>query len=163
MNMNSPWKLILLLVGIFLAGAVTGGFVTKYHFRKEFSKRMAPEQFCDSRLGQLTKRLGLTADQQAKLRPIMLRNMEELVQIREKTVTETRRTLDRMDHEISEVLTPDQRVKYEQISREKRERVKRFMKDRPPGGWEGGRPPGGDIPPGPPPPMPPPEKSTTES
>lgn len=160
MSMNSPWKLILLLVGIFLAGTVTGGFVTRYHIRKDFSKRMAPEQFCDSRLGVLTKRLGLTSDQQAKLRPIMQRNMEELVQVRDKTVMETRRTLERMDREISEVLTPEQRVKYEDISREKRERVKRFLKDRPPGGREGGRPPGGDFPPGPPPPS---ERSTTES
>ena len=163
MIMNSPWKLILLLSGIFLAGVVTGGFVAHRHLRKEFSKRMAPEQFFDSRFEMLTKRLSLTADQQAKLKPIMLRDAQELVQIRNNTIAETRKSLERMERDISEVLTPEQRVKFEQINREMRERMKRFLKNRPPGSREGGPPPGEDFPPGPLPPRPMLEKSTTES
>jgi hypothetical protein len=162
--MNQPWKLVLLLSGIFIAGGVTGAFVMARAGREIMTRRPAPEQWAPRHLKRLGERLDLKPEQMEQLRPIVRRNMEELNRLRAYSLKETRAVFERMEREISEKLTPGQRVKFERMNREFRERAKRFMQDRPgraPGGprFERDRPPGGpDLPPGagPPPPEGPP-------
>ena len=163
--MNQSWKLILVLVGIFAAGVVTGAFVTLRVGREMMAKRAMPEQWAPQRLKQLAERLELKPEQMEQLRPIMHRNMEELNRLRNYAMRETRSVLERMEREISEKLTPEQRTKFEQMNREFRERAKRTMPNRPggqvgPGGprqdrerpmGEPGKPPGQQPPPDKPP------------
>ncbi|MSU47112.1 MAG: hypothetical protein EXS42_08330 [Lacunisphaera sp.] len=162
--MNKPWKLILVLVGIFAAGVVTGAFVTLRVGREMMAKRAIPEQWAPQRLKQLAGRLDLQPEQVEQLRPIMRRNMEELNRLRTYSLTETRSVFERLEREISEKLTPEQRAKFEQMNREMRERTKKYndRRARPPGSdWprpererpmgEPGKPPGQRHPPDKPP------------
>lgn len=166
--MTQPWKLILVLVGIFAAGVVTGAFVTLRVGREIVAKRAMPEQWAPQRLKRLAERLELTPEQLEQLRPVMRRNMEELNRLRNYSMEGTRDILERMQREITEKLTPEQRAKFEQMSREEREkrearekadRARRAKGDRP-----GDRPGDGPRPmgePGKPPgqrPPPPPDK-----
>lgn len=130
--MNKPWKLILLLVGIFIAGGVTGGFVTLRLGRELLAKHRRPEQWAPMHLKRLTERLDLKPEQQEELRPIVRRNMEDLNHLRTTAMAETKRIFERMEREITEKLTPEQRVKFEQMNKEFREKAKRFT-DRQPG------------------------------
>ena len=134
--MNKPWKLTLVLLGIFVAGSITGTFLTLRFGRDWVAKRPGPDQWAPNHLKKLSDRLGLQPAQQEELRPIVRRNMEELSQVRNGCMTATRAVFERMEREISEKLTPEQLVKFEQLNKEMRERAKKVMPEknnRPPG------------------------------
>lgn len=149
--MNKPWKLVLLLIGIFLAGAVAGGFVVGRIWRP-IPRRMPPDQWGQNRLKVLSEHLSLTPDQQTKLQPILQRDMDDLARIRNSSMTESRKIFERMEQDISTLLTPEQKQKFDEMNRERRERFQRMMRERGPGGP---RHPHGEEPDGPPPPPPP--------
>lgn len=148
MNPSKPWKLVLLLAGIFLAGGVVGGAVT-LHFVREFAQRRAePEQWGPARLRMLAHRLELTPAQIEQLRPVVRRNMDDLAHIRQDGMRDTRRVLQRMEQDIAAVLTPEQREKFARLNAELRERSRQMMERR---RMERRGPGAGDGPPPPPP------------
>jgi Spy/CpxP family protein refolding chaperone len=150
-----PWKIILLLVGIFGAGCVAGGFIAVNLAQKAFQRRGLPEQWGPARLKILSERLSLTPEQVERLKPIVRRDMEDLTRLRQQGFAESRRILERLERDIGAVLTPEQKAKFEQFNREQRQRrMQEFRRgergerrERPPGAPEG--PPGPR--PGPPP------------
>ncbi len=150
-----PWKLVLLLTGIFLAGAVTGGVVAWLFGREIVKKHFVPEQWGPARLEMLVKRLDLTPAQVETLRPIVKRNVDALADLRVESMTGTRQLLERLEREISAQLTPEQKVKFDKINAERRERLRRLMEQRRSEGGKRGerrdRPPHADEAPPPPP------------
>lgn len=120
---------MLVLVGIFLAGGITGAFAAR-EAREWFFKRPGPEQWAPTHLKRLTDQLKLPEDQAEKIRPIIRRHMTEMGKLRENWLTETKEIRDRMEREVGEQLTPDQRARYEQINRAQREKEKKLFLDR---------------------------------
>jgi uncharacterized membrane protein len=119
--MNQPWKVIIVLLGIFVAGGVTGGFVTARVCKNKLANRPVPEEWAPRTLKRLIEHLGLTTEQQEQIRPIVRRHMEELNRVRNHSMAQTQTVVEGMQREISEQLTPEQRTKYEQLNRELRE------------------------------------------
>jgi len=154
--MTNPWKLVLLLVGIFVAGSITGAFVTLRFGRDWVARRPGPEQWAPNHMKRLMERLDLKPEQVEQIRPIVHRNMEELNRVRNDTMAETKGVFERMEREIAERLTPEQRIKFDQLNKEMRERAKRFTPDRQTGA--GGPRPDRDPPEKPPGDQPPPAK-----
>ncbi len=130
MNLERPWKLILLLVGIFAAGAVTGSFATLMVGKKIAQARTAPDQWISARFKMFAERLELTPPQVEKLEPIMRRNAEDLKRLRQDGMRDTRRIVERMEKEIAAVLTPEQQAKFDVLSKEMAERARKFMEQR---------------------------------
>lgn len=128
--MNKPWKLIILLTGIFLAGGGTGAFLTVQFGRNWVAQKAAPERWAPDHLKKLTERLALSPEQVEQLKPIVRRNMEELGRLRSQSMTETRVVMERMEREVAAQLTPEQRVKFDEYNREKRERLRKLMEKR---------------------------------
>lgn len=140
--MNKPWKVIIVLIGIFAAGGVTGGFVTLRVCKNKILNRPVPEEWAPKHLKRLADRLELTPEQQEQIRPIVRRNMEQLNRVRNHSLAETQTVVEGMQRDIAEKLTPEQRTKFEQMNRElreareareKHEREKRVNLDRTPG------------------------------
>lgn len=162
--MNKPWQVILVLIGIFAAGGVAGGFVTLRFCKDKIVNRPVPEEWAPKHLKRLHDRLALTPEQDEQIRPIVKRNMEHLNRIRNSSMEETKTVVEGMQREISAKLTPEQRAKFERMNRElremrdareKAEKAKRANAGR---SEDGSRPPR-DRPPGgnpPPPPAKPP-------
>jgi Spy/CpxP family protein refolding chaperone len=138
--MNRPWKLILLLTGIFIAGGVTGAFVMKRVGREMLARPAAPEQWAPQHVKRLMDRLDLTPEQLEQVRPIVRRNMEQLNRLRTYSWSEGKSIMEQMQRDIAALLNPEQRAKFEQMSKEMRERVKKSSHDRPPGGPRSERP-----------------------
>jgi uncharacterized membrane protein len=132
--MNKPWKLVLLLVGIFLAGGVTGAFVMMRIGRNLISGRPMPDQWAPMHLKRLAEKLELKPEQVEELRPIVKANMEELGRMRTRSMAESKVVFERMQREIEAKLTPEQRVKFDQMNKEMRERARKFMGPGRPGG-----------------------------
>lgn len=149
--MNQPWKVIVVLLGIFVAGGVTGGFVTLRVVRERFSNRPMPEEWAPRHLKRLVDRLALTPEQQEQIRPIVRHNMEQLNRLRNQSLAETQMRIESMQRDIAQKLTPEQRVAFEQMNRELREaretrerneRAKRPRPDRRPDAPPQPQPPG---------------------
>jgi len=158
--MSKPWQVILVLIGIFAAGGVAGGFVTLRVCKDKLVNRPVPEEWAPKHLKRLNDRLALTPEQQEQIRPIVRRSMEQLNRIRNTSVEETKTVVEGMQREISAKLTPEQRTKFERMNhelremreaREKAEKAKRMHLGRP---EDGARPPR-DRAPGENPPPPP--------
>jgi Spy/CpxP family protein refolding chaperone len=150
--MNQPWKVIIVLLGIFIAGGVTGGFVALRFAKNRIQNRPVPEEWAPRHLKRLADRLELTPEQQEQIRPIVRHNMEQLSRVRNNSMVETKTILEGMQREISEKLTPEQRAKFEQMNREFREGREKFERERRrnPERPNGEKPPGdrpsGDMP-----------------
>jgi hypothetical protein len=119
--MNQPWKVIIVLLGIFVAGGVTGGFITARYCKTKIMNRPVPEEWAPKTLKRISERLELTPEQQDQIRPIVRRSMEELNTVRNHSMAKTQTVVEGMQREISEKLTPEQRTKYDQFNRELRE------------------------------------------
>lgn len=161
--MSKPWQVILVLIGIFAAGGVAGGFLTLRVCKERLTNRPMPEEWAPRHLKRLHDRLDLTAEQHEQIRPIVRRSIEQLNRIRNSSLEETKTVVEGMQREISAKLTPEQRIKFEQMNRklremrearEKAEKAKRTNAGRP---EDGVRPPR-NRPPGEKPPPPPPDK-----
>jgi Spy/CpxP family protein refolding chaperone len=150
--MNKPWKVILAFFGVFLAGAVFGGFVSLRVARSHDFRSAAMDKFTPMLLRRFADRLELTPEQLVKIRPIVTATEVELRRLRNSGFKETIAVAESMNEQIAKVLTPGQLSKLEELKMEMRERWRR---ERPARNIEGGRlppPPPGDSdepPPGP--------------
>lgn len=132
--MNKPWKVILLLVAIFAAGGVAGWFLAmrsaRDSAREAAAKRARPEEWAPQHLKRLADRLDLNPEQSEQIKQIVRRNSDELNRLRNYSFAETKIVFERMEREIAEKLTPEQRTKFEQLNKEMRERVRKSMPER---------------------------------
>jgi Spy/CpxP family protein refolding chaperone len=147
-----PW---LVLALIFLAGVGTGILLTVgvgSHFRHQLGMESMKQHW----LGWLTSRLDLTADQKAKIDPILTDAMTQLQALHHDEIDKASHIMEAANTQISALLTPDQKTKLEQMESE---RQREFSGHAHP--WmhpgEGGTPPPGAGGPGEPggPPAPP--------
>lgn len=128
--MIKPWKIVLVLAGIFIAGSISGAFLAKQYARELWGRRAGPDQWAPNHLKRLVDNLDLPNEQAEQIRPIVRRHMLELSKLREKQVGETNVIFERMQREVSEQLTPEQRTKYEQMIKDAREKLKKQAQDR---------------------------------
>lgn len=163
--MSRNTKIILAFLGIFIAGAVFGGFVSLRYVRQQFEKgrlrALAPmEQFSPQIMKRFSNRLDLTVEQKEKLRPIIQQADAELRRLRQTGAREAIAIAERMHEQVAEILTAEQRNKLEQMKRDMRERWQRERQQR----WGDRTPPGARPAPPPPagregePPTPPPSE-----
>lgn len=129
--MNQPWKLIVLLVGIFLAGAASGTLVTMRVMHRQFpppGNRPPPsaELWTNLHLKRISEDVGLQPGQLEQIKPIVVRRMNELYRLRDRFLEDNRGLRLVMEREVAERLSPEQRAKYEAINKEYHDRAGRL-------------------------------------
>lgn len=151
--MNKPWQVCLVLAAIFAAGGISGGLVAL-----QVARRNAPPPpgvWIARRIENISRELELTPAQMERVQPIVKRNVDELTKLSRQSMRTVHGMLERMETEIEAELTPEQRTKYEQILKERREQRRR-MQDSHGLRGERERHPDDRPPPAPPPQAPPP-------
>ncbi|WP_052359972.1 hypothetical protein [Solidesulfovibrio alcoholivorans] len=153
---------------LFASGAVTGYFGSRLLAeRSRFALFHGdPQHFSEMVVRRMSDDLDLTAEQQEKLRPIVLNTGDELAKIRREQEPKVRETIDKSIEATKAILTPGQREKFTAFMERLEKRRKAMERFGPPPGEPGmgpppGPPPGEDgFPPphgfgdGPPPPPP---------
>jgi Spy/CpxP family protein refolding chaperone len=147
--MNKPWKLIVLLVGIFVAGGATGVVVARRMAQVMPANRPppSPELWSTLHLKRIAEEIGVQPAQLEQIRPIVRRGMGEMFDMRSQFLADNRARREQMERDVMQVLTPEQRVKYEKLNREFQERARKLerggpldRKDGPRRDREGARP-----------------------
>jgi Spy/CpxP family protein refolding chaperone len=154
--MQSPWKVILAFLGVFVAGAVFGGVFTLATakrnarlnpppvVRTEPAARPERERDKDNKVAkasnqpgigpammrQLTQQLKLTDEQREKIRPLVARAAEDLQLLRQENLQKTTRVMERMHADITAWLMPEQREELENLKKQMQQRIKDEQKKR---------------------------------
>ncbi len=162
--MSSRVKSWLLLSVIFIAGVVTGSALT-YGLGPHFARPPNPQQMKRLWMIQLVQRLNLTADQQAKIQPILAEAETRIQNLHREEVDGGARIIKETDNQIAAVLTPAQNAELQKMEEEREKRfadhlrLRNSQRDRDGGSPDDMRPhddsDGGGVPPPPPPPAPP--------
>ena len=137
MNKSLRWNLIVAFLLVFLAGAAAG-FFGAVHVHHAFLAHMAPDSMARHMKERLRVELKLTPDQMQKISPIVDRAASQLKMTREQTMRSVHEIFTETHHEMQPLLTPEQRIKLEEMEKRHRRLLHRH----------------GFMPPGPPPPPP---------
>jgi Spy/CpxP family protein refolding chaperone len=142
--MVKTWQVVLATIAIFVAGLVTGG-ATALGLVKWIASRPHANQAMLSQLGlgrgqgpmgfgpqlmrNFANELDLTEDQKAKIAPIVKSTAAQLARDRRAIQLTTAFAIEKMQDQISEILTPEQRTKFEVLISKQRERLQQFRQN----------------------------------
>ena len=115
MNGSLRWKLIVGLIFVFLAGAMTGVFFAAMHARHMFMEGHEPGVMATRMKQRLRFELKLTPEQEAKIFPMVDKMTLQLQQIRMETGRRVRQTFVDAHHEMEASLTDEQRKKLHEM------------------------------------------------
>jgi len=116
--MSSNLKPWLFLGIIFIVGVVTGCALT-IGLAPHFMPPPGAQQIRQHWMAHLVKRLNLTADQQAKIQPILADATASLQSIHRDEVGRDSQIFKAADDQISALLTPDQKVELQKMESER--------------------------------------------
>lgn len=133
--MNRTVKLSLFCAGIFVCGAVAGGFAARKCIKpakpQETAQPGGPQDgFGPQQLRRFSAELDLTEPQKAALLPILEKTGEELRQLRRESFRQTSAVIEAMEASVAQLLTPAQREKLAVLQTEQRARMKARMEER---------------------------------
>jgi Spy/CpxP family protein refolding chaperone len=114
--MNRVLLVWFAFLGVFAAGAVTGGMIAQ-RMAKTVIQRRASEQFTEQQFKRVSEQLELTEDQRARIRPIITHAAGE-IQLRRR---ENLAILEKMESDIRSQLTDSQLQKFDDLRERQRE------------------------------------------
>jgi Spy/CpxP family protein refolding chaperone len=130
--MASTFKIVLAVGGIFIAGAVTGGFAGWRAF--DYVERTKRAQFLfgpNEMGGRLAAQLNLTPEQKQNIRPIIVNASDELRKARRESFNQAALIIGKMDAEMAKILTAAQAEQLKDIrAKEEERRNKRWAEER---------------------------------
>ncbi|RRJ95028.1 hypothetical protein Ga0100231_012600 [Opitutaceae bacterium TAV4] len=92
-------------------------------------RRSGPEDFARMQRRQFDK-LGLTPEQDAKIKPIVEAGTEELRRLRRESFERARAVIEQMEAQVAKELTPAQRQQLAELQKAQRERMQKWNTER---------------------------------
>lgn len=127
------WKIVLGLVLVFGAGAVTGSVATHQVIKRGIERALNFERWKAGVMQELQTRLNLTPPQHQKIAALVDQHGREIRGLFSRTFNDCGQVLVQLQREIDRELTPQQREIHDQMKRGLRaELKKRFNYDLPP-------------------------------
>lgn len=122
------WQALLALAGLFVVGVVSGGLGAHLYYARALERPPGPPPFFAGPHGWLLDReLDLTAEQRRQLREILADSRREAEALRRDLAPRLREVMERGDERIRELLTPEQRERFDELRRHHRRRSERFF------------------------------------
>jgi len=115
MNSVTRWKIVVSLIAIFVAGAITGTLLTLSIVKREAARLNNPTGWVESTLRRWNARLHLSSEQEEKLRPILQETSMELRRLRAVDFQQAEVALARVNGRIDQELDPRQRVIFQKM------------------------------------------------
>jgi Spy/CpxP family protein refolding chaperone len=121
--MNKNVLVVFAFIGIFLCGAITGGFLSVRYTRGLVQKK-AVEQMTAGQWRRISDLVDLTEEQRAKITPIVQQFVKEQLVQRKNTQTLS----EKLNADIEAVLTDAQREEFAKRREEMRETERRWQR-----------------------------------
>src|ERR1035437_9981574 len=121
MSSLGKWKLGVYVLAIFLAGGGSGAFVGWQMCRRTPIALVPPAEIGARLRARFQSRLDLTPDQVQKIDPMIDQAMRRVEAIRKETASRVFANVSNLHEQVLAVLTPEQKLKYEELERERRE------------------------------------------
>ena len=129
--MDKTWKVVLAFIGIFLAGAVAGGFVALRFVKMpppQVLQRTVPEQqWVIGQMRRFVNELKLDEAQREQVKPALERAAADIRRLRRRAYRETMDIIESMNNEIAPMLTEVQKEKFEDLRWLQRKRIEELM------------------------------------
>jgi hypothetical protein len=109
------WKMIFGLMALFGTGVGTGGVGTIVLLNRVFTTPIETDRWVNSRMDDLERRLKLTPEQKAKIRPIVTTAAERFRSIGEDTFNNIIATAEQTHADVAKELTPQQQVEFSKL------------------------------------------------
>lgn len=121
MNSDLKWKLGLAFLLVFVAGGMTGAFFGVHHLRPHIILGPPHSGDVPDRMREhLRRTLGLTAEQEKKIAPIVDATSARLEAIRVETAERVRKVMEESKKDVAPLLTPEQQQKLDKLESEHR-------------------------------------------
>lgn len=124
MNTLKVWKMVLLLVLVFLAGGVTGSVVTSFLGKRALARAFNFDLWPDGIVRALEERMTLSAGQKTKVQEIGEDLAKKMKNTLNNAIAESGRIIVDAQQQIDQVLTPEQRIIHAQMKEEFRTHLK---------------------------------------
>ena len=141
MTQFSKWKTIGYAAAIFVTGGISGGALGVYETKSNLLVPPREQEMAIRIQRRFQSKLGLSPDQVAKINPIIESAVSDIHSIRLEAAQRISKVFDDSYAQVSAILTPEQRIKLDQMQKERREMMHRWQ--------EGHRHPGHSPEPGP--------------
>jgi Spy/CpxP family protein refolding chaperone len=128
--MNNSWKVVVAFFVVFLFGGAIGAVGVLRFWRPAVPPPSTPPAQFGWQLMRrwvASNQLDLTAEQKAKIRPIVFETAESLRRLRRDTLYSEQVALEHMQDQISALLTPEQRAKFAEMIEVQRTRMRRYI------------------------------------
>ncbi len=120
MTQFRTWKLSLYVVALFVAGGGSGALVTWQVCRRTPVAPLPPAEIGARLRARFQSQLDLTPEQVQKIDPLIDQAMGRVEAIRRQTASQVYANVSNLHEQVLVVLTPEQRVRFEQLERERR-------------------------------------------
>ena len=121
MNSALKWKIGLAFLLVFVAGGTTGAFFGVHHLRHHVLLGPPHSGDVPDRMREhLRRALGLSAEQERKISPIVDATSAKLESIRVETAERVRAVMEESKKEVAPLLTPEQQQKLNKLDAEHR-------------------------------------------
>jgi len=117
--MKAKWKIVASLIALVLVSMLVGGFLGAKYAEGVIRKRHTPEAWNRTAMRALQHRLKLTPEQNAKMQHILEGGVEEMKGIRLETIAKTDVVVERLLTELEKEITPEQRVEFEKLRKQR--------------------------------------------
>ena len=121
MNSLGKWKLGVYVLALFLAGGGSGALIAWQVCRRMPVAPLTPAEIGARLRAQFQSRLELTPDQAQKIDPMIDQAMRRVEAIRKETASHVFANVSNLHEQVLTVLTPEQKVKFEGLERERRD------------------------------------------
>jgi Spy/CpxP family protein refolding chaperone len=121
MTSLGKWKLGVYVLVIFLAGAGSGALIAWQVCRRMPVASVPPAEIGARLCARFQSRLDLTPDQVQKIDPMIDQAMRRVEAIRKETASHVFANVANLHEQVLVVLTPEQKMKFEELERERRE------------------------------------------
>ena len=119
------WKIILGLVVVFTAGAISGAIGTHYLMSVGFNRAMNFDRWKAGTMRVLQDKLKLTPTQHEKIEQLVDQRGHEIRTCFSGTFHQCGRVVVQLQHQIDQELTPEQRIVHDQMKRDFRAELKK--------------------------------------
>jgi Spy/CpxP family protein refolding chaperone len=125
MSFLRHWQIVLLLVAIFLVGAVSVALLTARAVKRAAASPTAPQNLVATAARYYQRELELTPEQVEQLRPIFIETARDIGRARR----EMYQSMQRMHGEMEQMLTPEQKEKFQELRERAKARIKSHLEN----------------------------------